>query len=129
MDFANGLKQLRAGAEWLQHITLGTSRHRFLQKVDALLGRDHDDRAMRGTTRYQPGGLDAVEVWHVDVHQDDVRLELGRAANRFLTTGRGGDKLHVGLSANQHGERFPNGGTVVHREHTDGRRRVLAIDK
>jgi len=116
---ANGLKQQGAIAEWLEHVALGTGGHRLLEEVDAFLRRDHDHGAMRSAAGDQPGRLNAIQVGHVDVHQDDVRLELGGASNRLVTARGGADQVHIGLSLDEHRQRLADGDAVVNREHSD----------
>src|SRR5947199_164425 len=80
-------------AERLEHVALGAGGHRLLEEVDAFLRRDHDHGAMRSAAGDQPGRLNAIQVGHVDVHQDDVRLELGGASNRLVTARGGADQV------------------------------------
>src|SRR5437667_189777 len=83
----------------------GVSGHRLLEEIDAFFGGDHDHRAMRSAAGDQPRRLNAVQVGHVDVHQDDVRLELGGTSNGFVTARGGADQIHVWLGLDEHCER------------------------
>ena len=41
------------------------------------------------------GGLEAVELWHADVHQDDRRVEARGLGDRLEPVARLGDDLDV----------------------------------
>ena len=50
------------------------------------------------------GRLDAVEARHADVHQDDVRVEFGRHADRLAAVGGLAHHRHVVLALQEHAE-------------------------
>ena len=65
----------------------------------------------------QPGGLDPVELAHVDVHQHQVGRQLGAGGDRRLAGVDLGDQLEA-LDAGQHGTgRLPEGRLVVDDHH------------
>ena len=99
-DLADGRGQLVA-AERLDQELAGAGQHRAAQVVRlALDGHHHDGRAGRAR-RELLGGGDAVHVRHVDVHQDDVRLQLVGHLDRLAPGRRGADHVDVALEAEQ----------------------------
>jgi hypothetical protein len=61
--------------------------------------------------RFEP-----VDVRHADVHEDDVRLELGRSRERLRAVGGLAHDVHVFLGLEDHPETGPDEGLVVHDE-------------
>lgn len=62
-------------------------------------------------------GLDAVEARHADVHQDDVRVEMCREADRLGAVARLAGDRQVVLALQQHAEAEALHGLVVDDEH------------
>ena len=116
---ADGFEELDAIAKWLQHVALRASDHRLLEKVDALFGRHHDHPAERDFAGDEPRGLDPIQVRHVDVHEHDVGLQLGRATDGFVS-GRGrADHHHVGLGRDELTQHAAGHGAVVYHQDMD----------
>src|SRR3982074_3184923 len=126
MHVADRFKQLSALAEWLEHVSLSSGSHCLLQEINPFLGGHHDDRAMRSAARQQPGGLDAIQVRHVDVHEHDVGLQLSGATDRLVTARSRACQLHVWLSLDQSREYLTDGDAVVYCEHADRTWRYLS---
>jgi hypothetical protein len=89
--------------------------------VDVLVeveGRQRQHARRRRCPREQPpGGLDAVESRHPDVHQDDVGPELDRQLDRRDAVTGLADDGHAGLLQDQ-GEARPHQLLVVDDQHT-----------
>ena len=66
-----------------------------------------------------PGRLDAVELGHADVHQDDGRLEARRLVDRLEPVARLGHDLDVVLAGEQHAEAGAHHRLVVGDEDAD----------
>ena len=49
-----------------------------------LIHCQHEDRDVRAGGDDPPGGFDAVEARHIEVHEDDVWLECGSAGDHLL---------------------------------------------
>jgi len=67
----------RLGAEaFLVDVGAGPARHRAAGKVRHVIGRAQEDHHVRVCRHDAPGGLDAVHLGHVDVHQHQRRVQL-----------------------------------------------------
>ena len=86
-DLADRRGQLVA-AERLDQELARAGQHRAAEVVRLALDRHHDHGGGRDGSRQLLGRRDAVHVRHVDVHQDDVRLERHREL-QGLDAGRG----------------------------------------
>ena len=77
-------------------------------------------RASRVGGEDAPGGLQAVELGHADVHQDDVRMEARGLADGFDAVVGLGDHLDVVLVCEQQPEAGAHHRLVVGDEDADG---------
>ena len=68
-----------------------------------------------------PGRLDPVEVRHADVHQDDVRAELGRLTTASLPSSASPTTSMSGSPFEDHPESGANEALVVREEDADHR--------
>ncbi len=91
--------------ERLRQVVVGADLDATYDAVDLVDGRDHDDRDVRGARRRLETleRLDAVELRHEDVEQDDVAGSCGEQVERFATVrghadGRG-RRLRAGVEA------------------------------
>src|SRR5207302_2974537 len=85
-------------------------------------GREHQDLDLRVLRHDPPRGLDAVEVRHLDVHQDDVRLQRLAELDGFQAVDRLADDRHACVDVEQPGESGPEERLVVGDEYTGGAR-------
>ena len=92
--------QLVAGERLDQELTR-TGEHGPAEVVRLALHGHHDDRGGRDLRGEALRGRDAVHVRHVDVHEDDVRQQLGRHLEGFAPGRRRPDDLDVRLEAEQ----------------------------
>ena len=65
------------------------------------------------------GGLDAVDVGHADVHQDDVRPQLAGRGQGGGTVARLADNLELGLGAEEEPQPGAHQLLVVDQQHPD----------
>ena len=101
----------------LEHIARSAS-HQHLAYRSLLLesGERHDlERGMQGFQAAR--GLDAVHLWHPDVHQHDVGRQLVDELDRLDAVRGLADDLEV-FAAQQGGERTTEAVVVVHDEDT-----------
>ena len=117
-DRTDGVEQvLRVGV--LQHVA-----HRpGVEHVDDPVGvgeRGQHQHLGRARTDDLAGGADAVQLGHLQVHQDDVGLELGGAGHR-LDAVRLADHLEVGVGREQLDQAHTHHRVVVDHEHTHRR--------
>ncbi len=117
-DLADRCGQLVA-AERLDQELASAGEHRAAEVVRlALDGHHHDGRA--GDARGELlGGGDAVHVRHVDVHQDDVRVEPGGHLEGFRAGRRRADHVDVTLEAQELRQVIAGLGDVIDDEDTD----------
>ena len=88
-------------------------------------GHEDDRRLLRaGPPADQAGGLEAVELRHVDVEQDHRELVAQERAQRLVPGARGGH-LHADVRQDRL-ERQQLVGAVVDQQHVHGRGRFLA---
>ena len=100
-------------AEGLDQVLEGPVGQRVLHRLQGRVGRDHHDLDAGVDALDAAEELDAVHLRHLDVHEDQVRVEaLQRTQRRFTAIG-GGDVV-PGLE--DHAERFPRPHLVVHHE-------------
>jgi len=82
-------------------------------------GEDHDGEAGSGLGE-AASGLDAVDPWHVEVHEDDVGPVRLHQVERLLAVGRGARNGDGVEQAQQHLEALADDPLVVDHEHADG---------
>jgi hypothetical protein len=102
--------------------------------VESEGGEDQDPRGVVGGND-PAGGLEPVELWHADVHQDHGRVKPRRLGHRFQSVACFGDDFHVLFAGEQHSEAGADHGLVVGDEDSDrhgrsgvSRRRVLSVN-
>ena len=106
-------------AERLDEELARAREHRPAEVVGLALDGHHDDRGVGDLRAQALRGLDAVHVGHVDVHQDDVRRQLGGELEG-LRPGRGrADHFDVALEPEQLRQVIAGLRDVVHDEDTD----------
>jgi hypothetical protein len=79
---AGGVNGAWAGR--LKHVRRCTRENRADEETRAVVRGDHDDRRFPHSL-HEPCRLDAIEAGHLDVHQGDVRLEIGGEADSLPT--------------------------------------------
>jgi len=62
------------GAGVFEQEPSGSGLERAQHQLIGVKGGEHDDLRRAGLGAEQPGGGDAVEAWHADVHKDDVGM-------------------------------------------------------
>jgi hypothetical protein len=105
-----GDEQLRLDV--LDEEPAGPAAQGLVHVVIHVEGRQHDDAGLVVTQRHHPaGGLDAVEIRHPHVHQDDVRPKGARQLDGFGAVAGLSDDLEVRLDLQEEPEtlRSPNG--------------------
>ncbi len=117
-DLADRGGQLVA-AERLDQELAGPGQHRAAEVVRLALDRHHHDGGARDGRRELLGGGDAVHVRHVDVHQDDVRVQPGGHLQRLAAGRRGADHVDVALEAKQLRQVIAGLWDVIDDEDTD----------
>ena len=78
--------------------------------------RQHEDARARPALDELPCRLDAVEVRHAHVHEDDVGVELARELERLHAVGRFAHELEVGPLLEHHAEAAAHERLVVDDE-------------
>ena len=88
----------------------------------ALVGRDgeHEHRAVRRGVEHAARGLDARHAGHVDVHHDDVGLELRGLLDRLVAATRLGDDLEAVVLVQEPAQAGAEEVVVVDDEDADG---------
>src|SRR5579875_537294 len=109
---ANRVSHLRGIGDRLEQVALRPGHHRALHVLGALLRADHDHRAVGVLGSDQPGGVDAVDIRQMHIHEDHIGVQLARAAHRLLAGGDDVDDLHVGLGS-EHVADQPRGQRAV----------------
>jgi len=88
--------------------------------VEPEVGEDHDAHAVQPLVRDDlPGGLEAVEHRHRDVHERDVRAVLGGQRERVLPVGGLGDHLDVVFRLEQRPDPAADQRLVVGQQNPD----------
>ena len=98
VDLADRGGQLVA-AERLDEELARAGQHGAAEVVGLALDGHHDHGGRRERRGHLLGGGDAVHVRHVDVHQDDVGVQLGRHLERLAAGRRRADHVDVALEA------------------------------
>ncbi|EEF24634.1 conserved hypothetical protein [Ricinus communis] len=127
MHGADGRQQLPA-QHALEQIAGGAGGDRALRQHVALVRGEHHDAGVGEFLADGDGGVDAVHVRHLDVHQRDVRLQAairlhGLHAVRGLL-----QQLHVVFIGDHAGDAFAEHRVVVHAQDFDrrsGHRRLV----
>jgi hypothetical protein len=82
--------------------------------------REHDDPQVRVGLQRPPGGLDAVEARHADVHQDDVHRRAVQHREGLDAVGGLGDDGEVVARVEHHREARPDQLLVVDEQEAHG---------
>ena len=106
-------------AEWLDQELARAGQHRAAQVVGFALDRHHDHRGARSGRGHLFRGGDAVHVRHVDVHQDDIRVQPNGHLEGLATGRRRADHVDVALEAQELREVIAGLGDVVDDEDAD----------
>ena len=118
VDLADRRGELIA-AERLDEELSGAGQHRPAEVVRLALHGHHDHRGRRGDGRHPLRRGDAIHVRHVDVHQDDVGVQLDRDLERIGAGPGRADHVDVALEAKQLREVIPGLRDVVDDEDAD----------
>ena len=89
------------GPRALEQVAGGAGPDGRQDRVVVLVHGQHDDLDVRVPPGDEAGGLDPVEVGHLDVHDDDVRLGLGDQVQRLAAVARRADHLDAVQRAEQ----------------------------
>ena len=88
--------------------------------VESEIRQDDDSHAVQSLIRDDlPGGLDAVDRGHLDVHQRDIRAVLRGERHRLLPVGCLGDHLNVVFGLKQGPDAAADQRLVVGEEDSD----------
>jgi hypothetical protein len=88
--------------------------------VEAEVGEDHDAHAFQPRVRGDlPGGLEAVQHRHLNVHQRDVRAVLGGQPHRLQPVGGLGGHLDVVFGVQQRADAAADQRLVISQQHPD----------
>ena len=104
----------------LEEVAAGSGLEGGEDGVVVLAHGQHQDTDLRACLQYLPGGLDAADAGHVEVHQDDVGLQGGRGVDRGLAVGGLADDVHIGLGVQQRVQPLAEGFVVVADQDLDG---------
>src|SRR5215469_14452943 len=118
-DHPHGLGEL-ASRGVLEQEAAGAGAQRLVHVVVQVEGGQNQDpgRAVAGR-RDLPGGLQAVEHRHADIHEDDVGAQLSDPGDGLLPVDGLADHLDVGLGVEQDGKARPHHALVVGHDHAD----------
>ena len=94
----------RAG---LEHVASGTGADRINDVGGVVVGRQHGDRDVGMGSRDDAGDLEAVDVGHAHIEQDDVRLLRLDHLERLVAVGRLPDHHEVFGRLEQLHQAFP----------------------
>jgi hypothetical protein len=90
----------------LQHIALRSGSNGFKQFLVFVVHGEHDDARCGPLGSNQPGRLQAVADGHVDIHDDQRRLQIApQCQSRQPIAGLPGH-FQIGLSRDQPGQPF-----------------------
>ena len=112
-------RQQLLGRIVLQHEAAGPRRQGLDDVLVEVERREDDDPSPAVGSDDPPGRLDAVELWHADVHQDHRRIEASRLLDRLEAIRGLRDDRDVRLLGQQHAEARPDQRLVVGHEHAD----------
>ena len=82
----------------LEHEAAGAGAERLVDVLVEVEGREDEDPRGRVGGEDAPGRLEAVELRHADVHQDDGRVEARRLGDGLVAVLRLGDDVDVLLA-------------------------------
>ena len=121
MDGAHGVNEgLRVGVLEQEAAGAGAQGSQDVV-VDLEHGEDEDARGRERRVGADPsGGLDAGQARHLDVHEDDVRAQLGGQGDRTGTVLGQADDAHAGLGLEQGRQGGAQEGLVLGDEDPDG---------
>jgi hypothetical protein len=103
----------------LRQVAAGPGPERGEDRLVVGVRRQDDDLDRGVGVPYGAGRLDAVELRHPQVHEDDVGLELAHQVERLTPVLRGAHRLDAGRRPQQQRQPFPNDALVVDHEHLD----------
>ncbi len=107
------------GTRALEQVAARTGADRAEDGVVVLVHGEHQDPQPRVAADEEPGRLDAVELRHLDVHHDDIRLRLPDHVQRLAAVGGRADDLDAVERAEQCGEAVADDLVVVDDDDTD----------
>ena len=106
-----------SGGSSLRTKPLAPALERLVDVFVEVEGREDQDPGGGIGREDAPGGLEAVELRHADVHQDDGRVKALRLAHCLEPVARLGHHLDVLLAGQQHAEPGAHHRLVVGDEH------------
>jgi hypothetical protein len=98
----------------LQQVALRSRLYRAMDQVRLGEGGQRDDRKLRMLPLDRLDRRHSVQLWHHQVHQDQVGLLRLDDLNRFATVSRLADQLHVRQDLHHGDEALPGDRVVVH---------------
>ena len=108
----------RVGAEaLLVHVAAGPAHGRAAGQVRQVVGGAEEDHHVRVGRHDAPGGLDAVHLRHVDVHQHQRRVQLADQRDGLGAARRLARQLEARQAAEYGLDRHPEGRLVIHDEY------------
>ena len=112
------------GRDVLEQEAAGARPQRLVDVLVEVEGREHEDADATvgrrvAAARDPPGRLDAVELGHADVHQDDVRRQASGLVDRLAPVRGLADDLEVLLGVEDHAEARADERLVVGDEDAD----------
>ena len=106
------------GAEaLLVHVAAGPAHGRAAGQVRQVVGGAEEDHHVRVGRHDAPGGLDAVHLRHVDVHQHQRRVQLVDQRDGLGAARRLARQLEARQAAEHGLHRHPEGRLVIHDEY------------
>ena len=120
-DDPNGIEDV-FGARVFEQEAARSAAQRLIDVVVEIERGQHDDPQLGelGIAGDPAGGLQSVESWHPDVHEDDVRPHPPRESDGVGTVLRFADQLEVVGVAHHRGEPGPHQRLIVGDDDPDG---------
>jgi hypothetical protein len=107
----------------LHHVAGGAGFERAPHVFALRIHGEHDHAATRVALEDRARGIGTIQLWHGQVHEHDVGLQLARLLHRLAPVADAGDHLDVALGFDQVAQPFGHHGVIVGDQDSDRHQR------
>src|SRR5271157_218160 len=118
MDGTDGVQQFLMQSI-LQQVSLSPCLECTENLYIAGVGRQHNNSCVGKLVANSNECVDAIHLWHLQVHQRDVGMERTELLDSLAPGGRFSYHNHVRLNANETGDPFAHKGMVINCENSN----------
>lgn len=113
MYLAHGIEQVLA-QHALEQVASGTSLDGTQGAYITFIGGQDNDFGLREFLAYCDGGVDAIHVRHLDIHEGDIRAQGAVTCQRFIASSGLTHQAHIGLAVYDAGDTLAKQRVVIH---------------